>query len=100
MQLSEKVYSYTKKIPCGKITTYKQIGIALKTKAYRAIGQALKNNPYAPQVPCHRVVCSDRSIGGYQGKNSKKKIELLKKEGIIVENGKIKDFEKKLFRFD
>jgi len=100
MKLAQKVYSLINKIPKGKITTYKELGKRLKTKAYRAIGQALKKNPNAPQVPCHRVVCSDGKVGGYQGKkNNSKKIGLLKKEGIIVEKGKIKDFEKKLYRF-
>jgi len=99
MNFAQKIYSLINKIPKGRITTYKQIAIALKTKAYRAIGQALKKNPCAPQVPCHRVVCGDGRVGGYQGKNSNKKIELLKKEGIIVEKGKINDFKKKFYRF-
>ena len=47
----------------------------MKTKAYRAVGNALKNNPYAPKVPCHRVINSNGTIGGYKGKkNSKEKI--------------------------
>ena len=95
-----KVYSLVRKIPKGKITTYRDIAKKLKTKAYRQVGQALKSNPYAPGIPCHRVVCSNGSLGGYKGKlNSKKKILLLKKEGIIIEKRKIKDFSKKLFRF-
>lgn len=100
MNFTQKIYSLTKKIPKGKITTYKELGKKLKTKAYRMVGQVLKKNPCAPKVPCHRVVCSDGSVGGYKGKlNSNKKVILLKKEGIIVEKGKIKDFKKKLFSF-
>lgn len=95
-----KVYNLLKKVPKGKITTYKAIAKKLNTKAYRAVGQALKQNPCAQKIPCHRVVKSDGSLGGYQGKlNSKKKIQLLKKEGIIIKNNKIKDFKKKLFTF-
>ena len=95
----KKVYKILKKVPKGKVTTYGKIAEKLNSSA-RAVGQALKRNLSAPEVPCHRVVCSDGSLGGYQGKmNSKKKINLLKKEGIIVENNKIKEFEKKLFRF-
>ncbi|MEK6856540.1 MAG: MGMT family protein, partial [Nanoarchaeota archaeon] len=62
--LSEKVYGLCKKIPEGKISTYREIGKKLNTKAYRAVGQALKRNPYAPNVPCHRVVSSSGKIGG------------------------------------
>lgn len=100
MRFNEKVWKKCKQIPKGKVSTYKEIGNALKTKAYRAIGSALKKNPFSPKVPCHRVVNSDGSLGGYQGKmNSRKKIELLKKEGIEVKKNKIIEFEKKLVRF-
>ncbi len=100
MGFEEIVWEKCKKIPKGRVTTYKEIANALKTKACRAVGNALKKNPYAPTIPCHRVVCSDGSLGGYQGKsNSKKKIRLLKKEGIKVKNGKILDFNRKLFKF-
>lgn len=99
-QFKKKVYSLCSKIPSGKVTTYKLIALALNTKAYRAVGAALRCNPFAPTVPCHRVVASDGSLGGYQGKmNSPKKIALLKKEGISVKNGKIENFDEKLFSF-
>jgi methylated-DNA-[protein]-cysteine S-methyltransferase len=101
MTFNEKVLQLTKKIPKGKVTTYKQIAKAMHTKAYRAIGNALNKNPYAPRIPCHRVVNSNGSLGGYCGKlNSKKKIHLLKKEGIVVSKGKVKNLEYKLFVFD
>ena len=92
INLSEKVYRIAAKIPRGKVTTYGSIAKYLKTKAYRAIGQIMKHNPYFPKVPCHRVIKSDRSISGFSGsdpKNIKKKIALLRKEGITVINGKI-----------
>lgn len=98
MQFAEKVYFYTKKIPRGRVSSYKEIGRKLRTKAYRAIGQALKANLNA-QIPCHRVVKSGGLLGGYQGKNVKKKIKLLRKEGVLVEKGKIKDFKNKIFKF-
>jgi len=103
MDFSNKVYSLTKKIPKGKITTYKEIAKRLHTRAYRHVGQALKKNPHSfpkgGNVPCHRVVCSDGSLGGYAGKlNSRKKINLLKKEGIEIKNNRIIYFEKRLFR--
>ena len=100
---SERAYELLKKVPRGRVTTYKELAHALNTKAYRAIGQAMRNNPYAPKVPCHRVVASDGSIGGFSGKKSGKaiqeKIEMLKKEGIVFEKNKIKNFEKKIVRF-
>ena len=100
MSFEEKVWKKCKEIPKGKVSTYKEIAKALGVRAYRAVGNALRRNPFSPSVPCHRVVCSDGSLGGYKGKmNSKKKIELLRKEGIIIEKGKIKEFEKKMFRF-
>jgi O-6-methylguanine DNA methyltransferase len=51
-------------------TTYGQIARKLNTKAYRAVGNACRKNPYAPRVPCHRVVRSDGTIGGFGGKTS------------------------------
>jgi methylated-DNA-[protein]-cysteine S-methyltransferase len=97
MAFADKVYSLTKKIPKGKVSTYKLIAMKLRTKAYRAVGTALNKNPYAPVVPCHRVVNSDGRVGGF-AKGTNKKIKLLKKEGIKVKNGKIEEFEKFLFR--
>ncbi len=100
MNFNQKVWKLTKKIPKGKVTTYKEIGKALKTKAYRAIGSALKKNPYAPKVPCHRVINSNGKLGSYKGKkNSKEKIKLLKKEGIKIKNNKIINFKKIFIKF-
>ena len=90
-------------IPRGRVTTYGLIAKKLDTKAYRAVGNACRNNPYAPRVPCHRVVKSDGSIGGFAGKTKGKtvqnKAELLRKERVQVKDGKIVDFEKVLFKF-
>ena len=66
----ERVYSALRKVPRGRVTTYKELGHALKSTAYRAIGQALRCNPYAPEVPCHRVVASDGTLGGFKGKRA------------------------------
>ena len=93
---SAKVYELLKKIPKGKVTTYKEIADQLKTKAYRAVGQIIGQNPNAPKVPCHRVVKSDGSISGYAF-GVDKKIALLKSEGVETENGKVVNFEKKFF---
>jgi len=85
----EKVYSLCKKIPKGKISTYGEIARALNKKCARAVGNALNKNPYAPVVPCHRVVRSDGSVGGFAS-GTKNKIRLLKKEGIEIEKRKCK----------
>ena len=97
MKFYERVYKIAAKIPKGRVSTYGEIAKALKGKAYRAVGSAMNKNPYWPKVPCHRVVNSDGSIGGFAS-GVKKKIALLKKEGVIVKNGKIVDFEKKFFK--
>ena len=88
-----KVYDYLGTISCGKVTTYKNVAIAIGCpKAYRAVGTALKNNPFAPIVPCHRVVNSNLSIGAYMGEaTSQKKQAMLISEGIPIRNNKLTD---------
>lgn len=101
--LAEKTYRLLKTVPKGKVTTYKALAQALGTTAYRAIGQFMRNNPYAPQVPCHRVVASDGRLGGYMGKKQgdeiDKKIALLRTEGVTVVDYRIKNFKEKLYTF-
>jgi methylated-DNA-[protein]-cysteine S-methyltransferase len=100
---SEKIYSLLKKVPKGKVTTYKDLAHALGTGAYRGVGQALRRNPYAPHVPCHRVVASNGTIGGFGGERDGtlilKKIAMLKKEGVLVKENKVVNFESKRFQF-
>tara|TARA_Y100000310_G_C20633582_1_gene789983 strand:+ start:975 stop:1286 length:312 start_codon:yes stop_codon:yes gene_type:complete len=91
------VYEVLRKVPKGKVTTYKKIAQALGKKSYRAVGSALNKNPYAPKVPCHRVVKSNGEVGGFAS-GTRNKIKLLKREGITIERGKI-DLEKYNFRF-
>lgn len=98
-EFEENVYSLTKKIPKGKITTYKLLARKLKTRACRAVGNALNKNPYSPQVPCHRVVNSGGKVGGFAG-GAGEKIRLLRKEGIKVKDDRIVDFEEVLCKFD
>ncbi len=98
MNFNQKVLTLTKKIPKGKVTTYKIISQKLGTKAYRAVGTALRKNKKPIITPCHRVVNSNGTVGSYKGKkNSKEKIRLLKKEGIKIKNNKIINFKKNLF---
>lgn len=99
MDFDERVWVLLKKIPRGKVATYRQVAIALgNPSAARAVGNACRRNPNAPKVPCHRVVKSNGSIGGY-AKEAGKKIALLGREGVFVKNGKIQCFQKKLFKF-
>jgi len=71
---SKKVYSAALKIPFGEVRSYKWVAEKIgRPKAFRAVGQALKNNPYPLIIPCHRVVNSGGSLGGYsRGKKTKK----------------------------
>ena len=79
-----KVWSYLMKIPRGSVRTYSQVAKDIgKPLATRAVANAIGKNPYAPKIPCHRVIRSDGSLGGYSGKGGvKTKRFLLKKEGI------------------
>lgn len=95
----KKVWLVCKKIPKGKITTYKLLAEAINCPgAARAVGNALNKNPYAPKVPCHRVINSDGGLGGFS-QGTKKKQRLLASEGLTFAGNKIIDFRKKLFRF-
>lgn len=79
----KKVYDFVRKIPKGRTMTYKQVAVGIgRPKAYRAVGNALNKNPFAPEVPCHRVIKSDGSIGGFAS-GSRKKLKLLSNEGVF-----------------
>ena len=99
--LQIEVWEKIKEIPRGKITTYKLLSDAVESRAVRAIASAVGKNPNAPTVPCHRVVLSSGKIGNYtHPQGVKRKIELLKEEGIeIDENGYIIDFKEILYYF-
>jgi len=100
MDFNEKVYRLCSQIPLGRVSTYKLIAQKMSSKAYRAVGQALKHNPNPPIIPCHRVVESSGDLGGFGGKlRSQKKIRLLKGEGVEIKGNKIVDFKNKLYRF-
>jgi methylated-DNA-[protein]-cysteine S-methyltransferase len=62
---NERCYSLLKKVPKGKVTTYKALALKLNTKAYRAVGNAMNKNPNAPKVPCHRVVGHSGDLTGF-----------------------------------
>ncbi len=79
-----KVLLATMRIPRGEVVTYKELAKMIGyPKAYRAVGTVLKNNPLAPQIPCHRVIRSDGSLGNYSSGGTRQKRRMLKAEGAI-----------------
>ncbi|KXZ50195.1 hypothetical protein GPECTOR_17g832 [Gonium pectorale] len=86
-EFEARLYKLCKCIPAGKVSTYGAMAAVLKT-APRAVGQALRRNPFAPTVPCHRVVAADLDIGGFSGgwgiadPKVQRKRQLLEGEGI------------------
>jgi O-6-methylguanine DNA methyltransferase len=96
----QAVYKALEKIPKGRVTTYGAIALYLNTNAVRAVGTAVGKNPDAPEIPCHRVVPASGKIGNYSGEGGvERKIELLRQEGVFVEEGRIKNFEKRMYDF-
>jgi len=85
----ERVYSVVAQIPVGFVTTYGVLAKMVDCHSPQAIGQALRKNPFAPGVPCHRVVRSDGSLGGFFGNTTtqwfEKKQRLLESEGVVFE---------------
>ncbi len=81
-----KVWKYLKTIPKGNVITYKQLAKAIKMpKAVRAVANACAKNPYAPKIPCHRVIRSDGGLGGYSGPGGiRQKIRLLRSEKVKI----------------
>ncbi|NCU44757.1 MGMT family protein [Candidatus Falkowbacteria bacterium] len=86
------VYSATKQIPRGRISTYGAIAQAIgRPQAARAVGQALNRNPYWPAVPCQRVVGSTGQLTGFATGLNKKR-QLLQKEGITIKKDRVLNF--------
>ena len=89
MTFNQKVWALTARIPQGKVVTYGDIAAKLKSNGARAVGNALNRNPYAPAVPCHRVVGSDGALTGFAGGLDKKRA-MLQGEGVPLRpNGKV-----------
>ena len=88
MNFNQKVWALTARIPAGRVRTYASIAHELGSKGYRAVGNALNRNPYAPAVPCHRVVGSNGALTGFAGGLDKKR-ELLAGEGVALQNGRV-----------
>ncbi|KIW39981.1 uncharacterized protein PV06_08540 [Exophiala oligosperma] len=92
-EFQERVYTSLLAIPRGKVCSYGALAKSLSTSP-RAVGGALRNNPFAPEVPCHRVIASDGHVGGFMGDwqkapstiNQTKKLDLLAKEGVYFDD--------------
>ena len=70
-----KVYLELMDVPAGETITYGELARRIGCGSAQAVGQALKRNPFAPDVPCHRVVAADGSLGGYMGKRDGELLE-------------------------
>jgi len=98
MNFNEKCYDVLRKVPRGRVTTYGGLARAVgKPRAARAVGNAMKKSPGIPNVPCHRVVKSNGEVGGFN-RGNKKKIEMLRKEGVEIIRGKV-NLSKFMYKF-
>ncbi|MBU4460091.1 MAG: MGMT family protein [Verrucomicrobia bacterium] len=91
----QTVYNAIRSVPRGRVTTYALVGEAIGCRSPRAVGQALRRNPFAPKVPCHRVIASDLTPGGFNGARGGteiiRKLRLLASEGVEFHAGRLAD---------
>jgi len=96
-EFEREVLVTTFKIPKGKVSTYRRIAEKIgRPNAYRAVANALHKNPLHPIVPCHRVVRSDGRFGG-EKKRAESRRKLVEKEGVPIENDRVKMSDEVLF---
>jgi len=95
-----QVYEAVRQIPKGRVMTYQGLARAIGCKSCQAVGQALKRNPFAPAVPCHRVIKSDLTLGGFagarHGEEIDRKLALLAGEGVLFVDGHLQEPERVL----
>ena len=97
MNVTEYSYYLVRQIPAGRVSTYGAVAKALGNKSYaRAVGKYMNKNPDADTMPCFKIVKSNGSLGGF-GLGIDDKIRRLNKDGIMVKNGRIVDFQKLFF---
>lgn len=93
-EFQRRVYLALLEVPKGETISYAQLGKRVGCRSPQAIGQALRRNPFAPLVPCHRVIRASGAPGGYFGKEDsesmRKKTDLLSREGVSVSETKKK----------
>ena len=97
-EFASRVYGAVAGIPAGRVATYGGVAEAIGCASARAVGQALRRNPYAPKVPCHRVIASDLRLGGFQGCRAgaalRRKERLLVVEGVRFVNERLEEPER------
>lgn len=98
-EFENRVYGALQEIPAGRVATYSGLAARLGCGSTQAVGQALKRNPFAPAVPCHRVIKTDLTLGGYAGKvkgvRVDRKRRLLAEEGVEFDDeGQLTDVSK------
>ena len=99
MKVEEKIYRKLLEVPSGHVTTYSELAKSINLKnGQRVVGQIMKKNPFPVIIPCHRVVKSDGTVGGYAYGTEIKK-NMLSNEGLKINDNKILDFKKNLFQF-
>ena len=97
MNVTEYCYYLVMQIPAGRVSTYGAVAKALGNKSYaRVVGKYMNKNPDADIMPCFKIVKSDGTLGGF-GLGIDDKIRRLNKDGIMVKNGRIVDFQKLFF---
>ena len=88
-----RVYAALKRVPRGRVITYAALARRVGCRSPRAVGQALRANPFAPRVPCHRVIAADLTPGGFVGKTRgpalTRKLRLLAEEGVRFAEGRL-----------
>ena len=94
----QRVYDVVRRVAPGAVTTYGAVARRVGCGSARAIGCALRRNPFAPDVPCHRVIRSDLRLGGFRGRRAgpetARKKALLAAEGVRFEKGKLADLSR------
>lgn len=92
-EFESQVYEVVRKIPKGRVSTYGAVARLTGRGTARSVGSALAKNPFAPEVPCHRVVRADGLLGGFNGETEgpemEKKTRLLRSENVEVEHGAV-----------
>ena len=78
-EFQRRVYLELLNVPRGTTISYGELARRIGCGSAQAVGQALKRNPFAPDVPCHRVIAKDGSIGGFDGQRTGEKIEKKKR---------------------
>ena len=94
-EFERAVYDAVRGVPKGCVATYRAVAERVGCRSCRAVGQALKRNPFSPAVPCHRIIASDFSIGGFMGcadgRAVARKAGMLAREGIVFVRGRLAD---------